>query len=239
MPIFGMSKGTLLAGLNTLQNLCIQHSIQLKILSENLHKDLSLALKQLVAHQDLIIKDKSELAKRLISEREKIIKSHEKAKNNYMKEFKEGHVTDKSLKLEQKYKNCIERLNNCNKAYTENMKVVLSTYQEQEEENSKKIKEVLIKMISYEQAYINTYRNEFEPLLPAMQSFNPPTDLQKFINDNLTETGVDTVKFMPYLPPTPRQSLNSINNKEEILKGIIQKCWDGEELSREEGSKFL
>lgn len=237
--MFYMCKGTLAPGLGVLQNAYRQHAIHLKILSENLHKDLGLALKQLITQQDLIIKDKSEFAKRMISDRDKITKTHDKAKLKYSKEFKEGFVTEKSLKLEEKYKKSIEKLNVCNKSYSETMKKLLVTFEEQEEENAKKLKEILTKMIFLEQGYLEAYKTEYQPVPSAIENFNPSADLQKFIMDNLTDSGIQTVKFMPYLPPTPRESLNSVNNKEEMLKAIIQKLWDGEQLSREEGSKFL
>lgn len=44
---------------------------------------------------------------------------------------------------------------------------------------------------------------------------------------------------MPYLPPTPRASLRSQNNNDELMKSIVEKCWRGEQITREEGAKFV
>lgn len=169
LELFNHGSGSLSSCLETIKSVCKQNSKQVKELAENLQKDLVINLKQMILHQDLLIKDKMEIGKRLVSEREKTIKSHDRAKERYFKEIKDAEISAKSkfnsgLKLEETYKIEIEALNSNNKLYIEGMRKVLFVFQTQEEERMKNLKDSLRKMVVYEISNLRSLQYELDTL---------------------------------------------------------------------------
>lgn len=172
---FELEKGTLDPGLAFLQQHLLNQVSLYKGLANQFHVDLALALRQLLVHQDLLIKENKDYGKKLVQEREKLIKIALKAKEKYYKAGKDAEISTQNrnkfefaLKQEEEfaraYHTSIESSNNFAYEFKEGMDKILTTYQLHEEERMKLLKESLLRMLEYEKSFLASLQESLDTM---------------------------------------------------------------------------
>ncbi|CAG9314204.1 unnamed protein product [Blepharisma stoltei] len=249
---FELGKGTLDPCLSSLKQRLIEYISLCKTLANQFHTDLALNLRQLLVHQDLLIKDKRDQGKKLVQEREKLIKIAQRAKEKYIKSCKESEACAQSKsrfeiaykqeeELSKAYQVSIENANAFAAPFREAMDKILSTYQIHEEERMKLLKESLARMVEYEKTFFKCLEYTLDALALPIESFNPSVDLKKWVDDTYIESVIEEIVFEPFHHNMEFDrflvELKS-SHQGDIVKKIIDKCWKGEVIDFDQRCQF-
>ncbi|OMJ88918.1 hypothetical protein SteCoe_9023 [Stentor coeruleus] len=241
--LFVRGKNTMAPCLTRLQTMCNQQSMSLQELISFQQTDLIPALKDLMANQDEVIRNKAKNARDLDYELQKNISYCEKAKEYYFSYCSSDSPSKREESAGKKYLKTVEEGNKFLVYYEENMMPILMLYQRQEEDKIMTIKDVLRKLIIFELSYIRSIQYERDLLPMAIESLNPEIEIKKFIDDNISGKTISKFSFEvhPKRLNTDLLTNSSENEKKyvDILTIIIDKCWKGVLIDDEDNRNFI
>jgi hypothetical protein len=220
---FVTTQGTLSHAVLAMKNDCLNKAMQARILADNVIKDLSEPLKELLKNQAKTLSKTHTEGKKSEKERQGLLEKYEKFKTRYFKACKECEAILSQLELPQPaqkrekmmqrliqlkqeideslkgYKESVTIHNEYKNKYSDFMSKILEVYQKQEEQRLEMMKDSLRKLVVYETSYLRNLQYDIDNLARAMESINIKSDIKQFVDENSSPNEKNSMLvFEPY-----------------------------------------